>query len=1158
MRKFAGKLRSIALVVTCMLLVLTAAAQMATIKGSVKNSKETLEGASVVLDGQGIGTHTNTTGAFELKVKPGTYTVSVSYVGHQKKNVTVTLTAGQVYNLDVELMKDEDLQKVTVVGTRSTVPRSNTQTVAPVDVFSAKELTLTGQVELTQMINFVAPSFNSSRQTVADGTDHIDPATLRGLGPDQVLVLVNGRRRYNTALLNLNGTIGRGSVGTDLNSIPVSSIDKIEILRDGAASQYGSDAIGGVINVVLKKDVKRTNVNMHIGQQYAGDGLTKSINANHAFRLGNKGYLDLFGDIRLREGTNRVGEFTGTVYTNNVALDNQLVKERNFNRNGNLLLGNSKVDNFGMGFNLGFPLSDKVNFTMNVIFGHRLGDAAGFYRYPKQTSQVIADLYPDGFLPHILSNIRDRSISAGIDGKWKGWNWDLGSTYGGNSFRFDVKNSNNASQYALGKKAQTEFYAGDLYFRQHTTNYTMTKDFGKNLNLKTFNVALGGEVRVENYKIKAGEEASWKNFDPASGKASGAQVFPGFQPGSAVDKNRAIGAAFADIESDVNDHFMFNAAGRFERYSDFGNNFAAKLSLRYKIVDALTFRGTVSNGFRAPSLHQRLFSSISTLFQNIGGQLVPTQNLTARSESALAQSFGISKLTPEKSVQFSVGITSKPFQGKNITFTADAYQIDIKDRIVLTGTFTKASSPLVVGLLANYPDVNSVAFFTNAIKTTTRGLDIVAANGGQKLGKGVIDITLAVNFNQTEVKDIKTSSVLAADPTLTNGTLFNRLEKGRVEYAQPRNKQTLGLNYRVGKATWVARVTRFGSVQTFDATNPLLDESFSAKVITDMSLSYRPIYWLNVTVGANNIGDVYPDKLQNFGNTSDNRFQYSRNATQFGFNGGYWYTNLAFDLTNIKRLAKSKPTPEAPMVIAPKPVPPKDTDGDGVPDKDDKCPTVAGIRSLGGCPDKDGDGVTDAEDKCPDVAGIKIFGGCPDTDGDGIEDSKDKCPTQPGTAKYEGCPTPDTDGDGLNDDYDKCPTVPGPIANNGCPEEKKKPAKEEVQKRFDTTAKRVLFETGSAKLKKSSYEALNDVAATLKNDASLELEIEGHTDNVGSDMLNQKLSETRAAAVKNYLLKQGVDANKISSIGYGKTKPRADNKTAAGRLLNRRVVLRLK
>lgn len=1152
MRKFAVKLSYFSLVLLLTLLSTIAMAQMATIKGTVKNSKENLEGASILLEGNGVGTHTNTIGGFELKVKAGSYNVTVSYVGHQKKTISVTVTEGQVYKLDVELSKDKDLQQVTVVGSRSAVIRSNTQTVAPVDVFSAKELALTGQVEPTQMINFVAPSFNSSRQTIADGTDHIDPATLRGLGPDQVLVLVNGIRRHNTALTNLNGTIGRGSVGTDMNAIPTSAIEKIEILRDGAASQYGSDAIGGVINIVLKKDVKRTNVNVHVGQQYLGDGLTKTISANHAFKLGTNGFADIFADIRLREATNRVGEYTGTVYTTNVALDNQLIAERRFDRGGNLLLGNSQSNNYNFGANFGFPVTDKIKFTGSILTGYRKGDAAGFYRYPKQTTQVILELYPDGFLPHILTDVRDRSYAGKLNGSIKDWNWELATVYGQNGINFNVTNSNNASQFALGRNAPTSFYAGKLLFEQNTTNLNFTKDFSKKFKVKSFNLNLGAEARLEKYTIGAGEDASWKNYDPASGRAGGAQVFPGYQPGSAGDKGRYILSVYSDVEVDVNEKLMYNIAARYEDYSDFGNNIAAKGSARYKVNDALTVRATVSNGFRAPSLHQRFYSSISTLFQSINGQTVATQNLVAKNGSALANAFGIPTLTAEKSMQYSLGITSKPFKGKNISITVDAYQIDIKDRIVLTGTFTKASSPLVATLLAAYPEVNSVSFFTNAINTKTQGLDIVINSGSIKAGSGILEATLAYNQNQTTVEQVKSTPVLAADPNLANGTLFNRLEKGRFEWAQPRNKATLGLTYRIGKLTLMSRVSRFGEIKTLDPSNPALDESFSPKAIVDASISYRPIYWMNITMGANNIADTYPDKIQNFANTSDNRLIYSRAATQFGFNGGYWYTNLAFDLTNIKAKPKPLPAPVAPVTpVAPKPV---DTDDDGVIDENDKCPTVVGLKSLGGCPDTDGDGVADQEDKCPTVAGIKLFNGCPDTDGDGIEDAKDKCPSKVGIAKYEGCPIPDTDGDGLNDEFDKCPTIAGSMANNGCPEEPKK----EQQKKLDNIAKTILFNTQSAVIQESSFASLDEVVAILNSDANFHLEIEGHSDNVGNEAFNTKLSGQRAQAVKIYLEKKGIAPLRIAAQGFGSSKPIADNATAEGRTQNRRVVLTLK
>lgn len=1165
MRKFSSTFRFLGLVVIGLLLTMGAIAQ-SVIKGSVKDSTMTLEGASIILEGNNAGAKSNTTGSFELKVKPGTYTVVVSFIGYQSQRKTVTVGDGQTSTVDFILMKEVDLQRVTVVGSRSTTIRSNTQTATPIDVFSSKELQLTGQLEPTQMINFVAPSFNSSRQTVADGTDHIDPATLRGLGPDQVLVLVNGRRRHNTALLNVNGTIGRGSVGTDLNSIPASAIEKIEVLRDGASSQYGSDAIAGVVNVVLKKDYKRTNVNLHAGKFYAGDGRTVGFNLNQGLRLGKKGFLDFFADIRSREATNRSGDFTGTVYYNVpggasqavrdsiIRLDNQVINERGFSRKKNMAVGNSAVDNYGFMVNMGAPLAERVNFFLTAGTNYRQGEAAGFYRYPKQTAQVNTLLYPDGFLPEIKSDIRDNSITAGLDGETKsGIRWDISNTYGGNGFRFTIDNTNNASQFGLGRAAQSKFYAGKLSFNQNTANLNLAKDFGRQMNLKSFNVAVGGEYRTDNYKIGAGEPGSYINYAPTSGRLGGSQVFPGFQPTNAVDEQRTVLAGYADLETDLTDNFLVNIAGRYEDYSDFGGNFAGKASLRYKISNAFTLRGTASNGFRAPSMHQRYFSAVSTVFISNGAALVPVQQGTFRNNSDVAQAFGIPSLEAEKSTSYSLGITSKP--AKNLTLTVDAYQIEIKDRIVLSGSFTR-SSPAVATLLTNFPDVTSAIFFSNAIDTRTRGIDVVL-NSGNTIGKGILDITLAGNVNKTNIIGaVKNSSKLPADSLNTN-TLLTRDQRSIIEEAQPRSKVMLNLNYRIGRMNFMLRNTRFGEVATKDRVNLLLDETFDAKIVTDASIGVRAAKWLNITVGANNIADIYPDRLMKVGNTGEGRFVYSRAATQFGFNGGYYYTNLNFDLTDLKSKPKLKPVPPAPYVPVVVVEKPKDTDGDGVPDNKDACPTEAGPASLGGCPDKDGDGVADKEDKCPNVAGIKVFGGCPDSDGDGIEDAKDKCPTVFGVPKYEGCPVPDTDGDGVNDEYDNCKTVPGLIANNGCPEVAKA-NREEVQKEVDKSARRIYFEVNSATLKAASYPALKDIAQILKDDATLQLEVEGHTDNTGGLVLNQKLSEARAASVKTYLTSQGVSDDRITTAGYGYSKPIATNKTAAGRQQNRRVVLIIK
>lgn len=909
-----GLLRKAGLLFLTVFTSLLVFAQTTTVRGVVRDpSGLPLNGASVVLEGTRRGTVTNSDGSFTIAAPPGNYTLVITYVGLQPQRVSIDVPAGGIADLSYSMQSAGDLNRVVVVGSRSTQIRSSTQTPVPVDVITSRDMQATGQVEPTQMLNFVAPSYNSSRQTIADGTDHIDPATLRGLGPDQVLVLMNGRRRYNQALLNVNGTIGRGSVGTDMNAIVPAAIERIEVLRDGASSQYGSDAIGGVINVVLKKQNKGTTVYSHWGRHYAGDGETQQIGITQGLPLGKDGFLTISGEVRHRDATNRSGDYTGLVYANDAATDNQIIAERGFSRKNNMYIGNSEIYNKGIMVNAGAPLSKSTRFFLTGALNWRDGKAFGFYRYPRQTSQVNNLLYPDGFLPQIASTVIDRSVIAGVEGRTGGgWNWDISQASGGNSFAFQINNTNNASQFAQGRNAQTEFYAGTLRFNQHTTNLNFAKDMGSKMGFKSFNLALGAELRFDNYQIQEGEEASWKNYDPSSGRVGGAQVFPGFQPANAVDEIRTVTGAYVDVESDLTDKFLANIAARFEHYSDFGSNVAGKLAMRYRFSEKFSLRGSVSNGFRAPSMHQRYFSAISTVFVNTSAGFVPLQQGTFRNNSDIAQAFGIPSLEAEKSMNYSVGFTSRP--GKSWNITVDGYMIDIKDRIVLTGSFTRASSPVVNNILSAYPDVTSAIFFTNAIDTRTKGIDIVVSRSN-RLGKGTLDVTLAGNFNETEVVgDIKTSDVLKADPNLANGVLFNIEERGRIERAQPRNKFALTGNYRQGKFGAVLRATRFGEVASiFNGTDRTRDEFFDPRVVTDASLSYR--FWnvVNVTVGANNIGDVYPDKLKNFLNTSDGRFVYSRNATQFGFNGGYYYTALTVDLHNLRLGKGTARTPKNPV-----------------------------------------------------------------------------------------------------------------------------------------------------------------------------------------------------------------------------------------------------
>ncbi len=897
-------------------------------KTSRRRSFAKVSGKVMGADGSGIpgvsvsvaetqqGTITDAQGTYSLNLNAGAYKIRYSFIGYETKIQEVTV-GNDAMTLDVTLDESvTSLADVVVIGSRSTAVRTNIDTPVPVDVISVKELQSTGQIEPTQMINMVAPSFNSARQTVADGTDHIDPATIRGLGPDQVLTLVNGKRRHNQALINVNGTVGRGSVGTDLNTLPTAAIERIEVLRDGAASQYGSDAISGVINVVMKKEAG-TSANLHWGRQYAGDGRALNFGLYHGMKVGKKGVISVALDMRLRGLTNRAGDYKGPVYTrwDNVAdlavrqqrfnQDQSQIAQNNFSLSNNMLVGNSAVDNYGGMLNGNIPLGGKTTFYFTGILNYREGKAAGFYRYPFQTTQVISELYPNGFLPQIASTILDRSWLMGVSGEFGGgWRWDLSNVYGGNSFRFDVNNSNNASQFAQGRSAQTSFYAGQLGFNQNTSDFSVSKDFGKQIGLQSFNVAGGLNFRIDNYSIKDGEEASWRNFAPTSGRAGGAQVFPGFQPANAVNTNRNIFGAYVDLESDLTKKLLVNLAGRFENYSDFGSNFAGKLSARYKFAEAFALRAAISNGFRAPSIHQRYFSAISTVFVSVAGQLEPRQQGTFRNDGPVAAAFGIPSLKAERSTNLSVGFTSQI--AKNVSLTVDLYQIDIKDRIILTSSFVRgtAGTGLQIAQIldgAGQRDVNSAIFFTNAVNTRTQGVDIVFSANPQ-IGNGSLGITLAGNLNKTEVQGTPQVSA-TLPPDQFGNQIFNRQEKARLELAQPRSKFTLGFNYKVNKFGANLRITRFGEVQTLDPADPRLDEIFSPKMISDLSVSYKVAKFLQVVIGANNILDTYPDRLQKtqaltatntvpLDNSSFGRFVYSRNATQFGFNGGYYYVSL--------------------------------------------------------------------------------------------------------------------------------------------------------------------------------------------------------------------------------------------------------------------------
>ena len=796
---------------------------------------------------------------------------------------------------------------IVVTGSRSQQARSNIETPAPIDVVTTEQLTQTGQVEVAQMINFVAPSFNSAKQTIANGTDHIDPATLRGLGPDQTLLLVNGKRQHTTALVNVNSTVGRGSVGYDLNAIPAAAVERIEVLRDGAAAQYGSDAIAGVINVGLKRSDSGVEWRNQAGITKQGDGHVLQSSVNAGTTLGDGGFLNATLQFIDRGFTDRSGPYNNTVYLAPLpadrffrqltpaeaarqAQDNALVQQRGFDRR-NMIVGNSAARSYAGFVNMGAPVGDWEGYAFGG-WTHRDGRAAGFYRYPNNPRTSNLTLFPDGYLPFIETGIDDYTLAGGFRRGGRGeLVIDVSSKVGGNEISFDVDNSINAS---LGNATPTHFYAGKLTFQQFTNNVDLSKAVDGFLGTQTFNVAAGAELRFDRYAIGAGQPESYLDYNPpgtpaAQVRASGVQVFGGFRPDNVVDAGRRSIGVYLDVESDITSDLLVSSAVRYENYSDFGGNVSGKLVGRYKITDALALRGGVNRGFRAPSLHQRFFSSVSTQFITVNGVNQQREVTTVRNDSDIARRLGVPSLKPETSWSYSGGATLG--LGRVLNLTVDAYQIDIDDRIVISGRFSN-TIPALAQFFAG-TNVTEAQFFTNAIDTRTRGIDVVATSTNPLLD-GQLTATIAANFNKTTIKG---GAAGVRTPTQLQGfgeTLLNREERGRIEVNQPRSKIIGTLNYEVGP--WLARVaaTRFGEITTVAPQLAEQDQTFSPKVVTDLTFAYRFSPAVELQVGANNFFDVYPDRVRDPRLTNDGTVPYSRFATQFGFNGASYYAALNF------------------------------------------------------------------------------------------------------------------------------------------------------------------------------------------------------------------------------------------------------------------------
>ena len=837
------------------------------------------------------------------------FILNASFVFAQKEVPTPAKT-------DEAIKEGQELKEIQIVGSRNS-KRTVVNSAVPIDIIDVKTVTTqSGKLEINELLQYVAPSFNANKQSGSDGADHVDPASLRGMGPDQTLVLINGKRRHQSSLINLFGTRGRGNTGTDLNAIPASSIKRIEILRDGAAAQYGSDAIAGVINIVLNDNVNELTGAITYGAYNTdakGDFPLGTANTD-GYRLDQNGNGNSFGKNKKFDGNStkisanygiKLGQKGGFANFTTEFFGKEKTLRPGFDfRKG---FGEAEIISSNFMANLSIPISDKIDFYAFGGRNHRDTDAYAFTR--NDGARVVESIYPGGFTPRITSIIVDNSIVAGFRTKTSGgWKIDLSNAYGKNIFDYTIKGTLNASLESASPK---QFYAGGHNLSQNTTNL----DFSKNDDsvLEGMNLAFGAEYRAENFEIFAGEEGSYALYDingnvvtdpetqivatvpnpdydptdpnspPLTKRPRGSQGFPGYGPKNVVDKTRSNFSAYVDTEFDITKELLLSGAVRFENYSDFGSTVNGKISSRLKISDNINLRGSVSSGFRAPSLAQIYYNTNFTNFSNSGA----TEVLLAANESVVAEAYDIQKLKQETAINASLGFTVK--EG-DFTATVDGYMINVKDRIVLTGYFDAKPSLNL--------DVDNVQFFVNGVATKTKGLDLVLS-WKKSIGSSKFGATLVGNFNEMKISEVNNGTL-----ELDKESFFGEREKAFLLASAPANKFGLNLNY--GRKWFDAGLafTRFSEVKlldyqvyedvadygTFEDQIKAATDTYGAKIVTDLTLGFKLSKSTKLSIGANNLLNIYPDQQDDWVEAGG-----YWDAVQMGFSGAYYYARLGFN-----------------------------------------------------------------------------------------------------------------------------------------------------------------------------------------------------------------------------------------------------------------------
>src|SRR6267142_375080 len=863
-------------------------AQGVSIRGRVADAAGApLPRASVSAEGSGLRAATDEQGRYEIRgISAGTYTVRVRLLGYVPQSARVTVGQAPVTQDFVLAQQAISLSPVdVVVGSRARHTAAE-QLAVPVDVFTSEEIALQGTNETSQILQNLAPSVNFPRQSVTDANDIVRPFTLRGLSPDHTLVLLNGWRRHQMAVLNTFAYgMGAGSSGVDLNALPGGAVDRIEVLRDGASAQYGSDAIAGVVNVVLKEGGFTPFLNVDGGQYrtkgYRNDGTTTDLNGGFGVGLG-RGSLSVFGEYLHRDPTNRAWPDIFLADVNGVTdvidtLTGRIVKKQNSLTQPNYHWGDGLEKDLMSFANFRMPLNPGGTSEVYAFGGysHRTGTGNGFWRY-STSNKNWPELYPQGFLPQFRPDVADYSGVAGFRALVSGWSLDLGGSFGKNRFDYNLEHTNNPSLGPClvtacapgpdgilggagaaddpGIPNQLSFFAGRLSRTEAIASLNLAKRVNVGLAAPV-NVAVGAAFRREEFKIDAGERASWINGghlaqDSASGGGlapAGSSVFPGFAPTDASDHHRTNVGAYLDLESQLSSQFLANVAGRFESYSDFGQRLTGKLALRYQATQRFVLRGGASTGFRAPGLAQSYFSHTTT--NVIGGQFIEVGNYPV--DNRASRIFGAKPLKEETSVNLSAGFAFTPTD--NFTFTVDVFNIKINDRILLGATFGDTVSQRIL-TDSGFGNIGAVQFFTNGLDTRTNGIDLTGDLRVPAGRSGTLDLTAAVNYSKNRITHVDTLPLILQGTATDLTSILDLVTKVGIEEERPDWRGTFTAQYSLGRLHALGRASYYGG---FASAQPSFTdrEEYGAKTLFDAEIGYH-FSDVNLSVGARNLFDT--------------------------------------------------------------------------------------------------------------------------------------------------------------------------------------------------------------------------------------------------------------------------------------------------------------